>query len=136
MARSIFRLAVTSCVAWISLNLAACSPSGLVLEGRVVDAQRQAVPAARIVVVNSAEGCINYENPKYIIYGKDHRRPYDDMSLVLAGPLGAESAVSERNGRCSARTQTGSDGRFRIVGLTADTYHLLVVHPERGMSAV
>lgn len=127
LASSTYRRVTVLAALTLSLSSTACTQSRFTLEGRVVDAQHRPVPAARVIVVNSAEGHIGYHNPERIDYGENARSYILDR--LLSRPM------SVKDGRYAARTRTDRDGRFRIAGLGADKYHVLVVHPDKGLTA-
>lgn len=89
------------------------------LDGRIVDADGQAVAGARVAIADSQEGVIFYQGPDEI----NAHGPTDRFLLFFA----------KANGKGADVTRSAADGTFQISGLKSGTYDLIAVHAEKGI---
>jgi protocatechuate 3,4-dioxygenase beta subunit len=97
-------------------------PPENVFAGRVLDHAKKPVEGATVAVITTGEGFMFYRAP-----GEMHLWVSDDKLWGL---------FTRRNGKRSAKTTTDADGKFEIRSLHEGKYHVLAVHPERGMIVV
>ncbi len=93
-----------------------------VLEGRVLDHEKNPVAGARVHAVRADSGFLMYE-------GGDTVRSYaPDERIWWLFP--------KRNGRGGGSARTDEQGQFKIEGLRSGPVNILAVHPDRGIGVV
>ena len=102
-------------------SLSTTEPRRPALAGLVLDHQRKPVAAARVYAVSAAHGFMFYDSPTnvQVISGES------DRFLLF---------FRKARNLSKGESRTDAEGRFAIPKLKKGPFHILAVHPERGVA--